>query len=183
MRRYLVLLCGATLFAVLPAVAQSSDQRDTSNQPPPRSDRSPSESSSKDTMIDLSPPMGDAKSHPNGGIADDVLEMHPYDPHRAEKDVEIGDFYFKKYNYKAAESRYREALDFKPNDAVATYKVAVSLDKQENAAEAQKFYEKYLEILPHGPYEEDCKSAIDRLKKAAAMQAKVEEPKKEKKKK
>ena len=40
----------------------------------------------------------------------DVQEFHPYDPHRASKDIEVGDFYFKKKNYGAALERYREAL-------------------------------------------------------------------------
>ncbi len=160
----------------------SSQQRDTSNQPPPRSDRSPGESSSKDNPVDLSPPMGDAKSHPNSGIADDVLEMHPYDPHKSEKNVEIGDYYFKLKNYKAAESRYREALEFKPNDAIATFKLATTLDK-EGSPEAQKYYESYLEILPHGPSADECKSALERLKNPAATQAKADGPKKDKKKK
>ena len=160
----------------------SGQQRDTSNQPPPRSDRSPGESSSKDNPVDLSAPMGDAKSHPNSGIADDVMEMHPYDPHKAEKNVEVGDYYFKLKNYKAAESRYREALQFKPNDAVATFNLATTLDKEGNP-EAQKYYASYLEILPHGPSAEASKAALERLKNPTATQAKAEDPKKEKKKK
>src|SRR5579862_4309662 len=83
---------------------------------PPRSDsvnadsldNGPGESSSKDTQIDLTPPADDAKNHPH---TSDVLRdegssgTHPWDPHRAGKDIEVGDFYFKKKNYKAAEDR------------------------------------------------------------------------------
>lgn len=166
-----------SLLIGMPAFAQN--QRDISNQAPPRS----GESSSKDNPVDLSPPMGDAKSHPNGGIADDVLEMHSYDPHRAEKDIEVGDFYFKQKNYRAAESRYRGALDYKPNDAEATFKLASTLEKEGNQLEAEKFYTSYLQILPHGPSAEECKAALDRLKTPGATQAKAEEPKKKKKKK
>src|SRR4051812_19537527 len=89
--------------------------------PPPRSDDK-AESSSKDTQIDLSPPKGDSSAHPNSaGVADDVLELHPYNPMRAMKDVEVGDYHFKRQNYGAAISRYREALEFKPHDAIATF--------------------------------------------------------------
>ncbi len=158
------------------AVAQS--KRDISNQAPPRSDRGSNESSSKDNPVDLSAPIGDAKSHPNSGIADDVLELHPYDPHRAEKDIEVGDFYFKQKNYRAAESRYREALDFKPNDAVATFKLANTLEKEGNQPEAEKFYTSYLQILPDGPSAQECKTAIARMKSPAA--AKEEDSKKKK---
>src|SRR5437879_7882499 len=77
--------------------------------------------SSKDTKNDLSPPPNDAAKHPDSSSAggDDeedvsgVMEVKKWDPHRAEKDVEVGDFYFKRKNYSAALSRYREALEYK----------------------------------------------------------------------
>jgi tetratricopeptide (TPR) repeat protein len=152
---------------------------------PPRSDRvnandlpvEPGESSSKDTLIDLSPPENDAKAHPqssevlmdegSSGNAD-VGEFHPWNPHKAAKDVEVGDFYFKRKNYHAAEDRYREALFYKDNDAVATFRLAVCLEKLDQPDEARKEYESYLRILPHGPQSEDARKAIDRLKEPAA---------------
>jgi tetratricopeptide (TPR) repeat protein len=145
---------------------------------PPRSDRvdasalEPGESSSKDSQIDLSPPADDAKAHPNGSAelvdegsgSADTREFHYWDPHKAAKDVEVGDFYFKRKNYKAAEDRYREALLYKANDAVATFRLAESLDKMEEPDEARAEYEAYLKILPNGPESEHAKKAIARLK-------------------
>lgn len=158
MKRVLLLFIAFAALATIAAAQQQSDPGD--NAPPPRSG-----SSSKDTKIDLRPPMGDAASHPNGGIADEVLELRPYDPHRAEKNIEIGDFYFKQKNYRAAESRYREALEWKPNDAIATFKLATTCEKLNELAEAKKFYESYLKILPKGPSAADSKKALDRLAK------------------
>lgn len=136
------------------------------------------ESSSKDSQIDLSPPVDDTKSHPgdSGMLKDessasgngDVNEFHPWDPHKSAKDVEVGDFYFKRKNYRAAEDRYREALAYKENDAVATFRLAVCLEKLERSDEARKEYENYLKILPHGPEAEGAHKAIDRLKGPAA---------------
>src|ERR1700760_1375022 len=76
---------------------------------PPRSDKvradelSEGESSSKDTKIDLSPPADDEKAHPQSSevVKDatsspgspDVGEFHPWNPHKAAKDIEVGDFY------------------------------------------------------------------------------------------
>jgi tetratricopeptide (TPR) repeat protein len=133
--------------------------------------RAEEESSSKDTRIDLSPPKDDAKNHPlsNPGIgntnesASDVQEMHPWDPHKAAKDLEVGDYYFKRKNYKAAIERYKHALIYKPNDAVAQFRLAESLDKTGNSDEAVEHYEEYLKILPHGPYSEDAQKALARL--------------------
>ena len=47
-----------------------------------------------------------------------ITELHSWDPHKAAKNVEVGDFYFKRKNYRAAEDRYREALRYKDNDAI-----------------------------------------------------------------
>ena len=135
--------------------------------PPPRSDSEP-ESSSKDTMIDLSPPKGDSSAHPNSGVADEVLEMHRYNPMKAMKDVEVGDYHFKRKNYPAAISRYREALEYKPHDAVATYALAQALEKSGDRDGARESYEDYLKILPNGPQAADCRKALERLDKASA---------------
>jgi tetratricopeptide (TPR) repeat protein len=167
------------LLLLLPAVAAPQDRNQNGpgpNQEPPRSapqTHSSNESSSRDNIIDLSPPENDAKAHPESGdvmedSASEVGEFRPFDPHRAQKDIEIGDFYFKRQNYRAAIDRYREALWYKPNDAIATYALAESLEKIGNVEEAQKNYEAYLKILPHGPSAADAKKAIDRLKGASS---------------
>lgn len=151
------------------------------NLAPPRSDRVDADSlpddggssSSKDTQIDLSPPRDDEKAHPksseilmddeNAPGNGDVGEMHPWDPHKSAKDVEVGDYYFKRKNYVAAESRYREALYYKDNDALATYRLAMCLEKLDRPGEARTQFENYLKILPQGPQAEDAKKEIERL--------------------
>src|SRR5438105_1656908 len=106
--------------------------------PAPSNAQRSEDSSSRSTIIDLSPPPGDAQGHPNSNISASnpdntgVNEMRLWDPHRAAKDVEVGDYYFKLKNYRAAESRYREALMYKPDDAVATYRLAQALEKNGN---------------------------------------------------
>lgn len=171
-----------------PPQSQASDSSSSQSIPksnpklaPPRSDRvdasslgdAAGESSSKDTQIDLSPPPNDAKEHPESseilkdeGFAagGDTTEFHPWDPHKAAKDIEVGDYYFKRKNYIAAESRYREALVYKDNDADATYKLAVCLEKLARLDEALGQYEGYLKILPYGPEAANAKKAVERLK-------------------
>jgi tetratricopeptide (TPR) repeat protein len=127
------------------------------SQPLPRSSN-PEESSSKDS-VPLTPPAGEGGSAP----ASDVQEFHPYNPHKADKNVEVGDFYFKRANYRAAESRYAEALDYMPNHAVATYKLAEAQDKLGKTALARANYQKYLKILPRGELAGPAKAALARL--------------------
>jgi tetratricopeptide (TPR) repeat protein len=157
---------------------------------PPRSDRVQAddlpgggESSSKDSQIDLSPPENDEKVHPKSSEAvaaaeaevlsgSGVTEFHTWDPHKAAKSVEVGDFYFKRRNYRAAEDRYREALRYKDNDAIATIRLAVCLEKLGILDDARAEYESYLKILPHGPEAGEAQKAINRLtaQNAAAKQ-------------
>ena len=176
-----------------PTSSSSSEKTPSAPAPnlePPRSDRvnadalpdTPGESSSKDTQLDLSPPPeNNATRQPaspnaaaNAGMRPDtdVDEMHPWDPHKAAKDVEVGDFYFKKKNYAGAESRYREALEYKDNDAIATFRLAVCLEKMDRLEEAREEYESYLKILPHGPLAADARKAIERLSRPSAKAAK-----------
>ncbi len=138
---------------------------------PPRTDNVPAgESSSKQTQIDVSPPANDEKSHPEAALNDTgVDEFTPYNPMKAMKDVEVGDFYFKRENYPAAISRYREALEFKPHDAEATFKLAEVLNKTGDTAGARENYEAYLKILPNGPYAKKAHEALNKLKEKTAQ--------------
>ena len=168
---------------------QNSSQKPSppKSQAPPRSDdatdypRSSEESSSRSNRVDISPPKDDAKTHPYSSSpgededeAGDVQEFHPWDPHKAAKDVEIADFYFKRKNYRAAEDRYREALLYKPNDVFAMYGLGRSLEMLGVYDEARANYEGYLKILPDGPLAPEVHKGLDRIKKQE--QAKSADP-------
>jgi len=85
---------------------------------------------------------------------------------KALKDIEVGDFYFKRKNYKAAVERYKEALYYKDGDAVASFRLAACQKNWEIRPEARKYYEQYLKILPEGPLAKDARASLDRLGKA-----------------
>jgi tetratricopeptide (TPR) repeat protein len=165
------------------APANDPAKKRVPNMEPPRSDRvqvddlgqGVGDSSSKDTQVDLTPPADDAKAHPqsSAALADaeaaslgrgGITEFHTWDPHKAAKSVEVGDFYFRRKNYRAAEDRYREALRYKDNDAVATIRLAECLEKLGISDDALAEYQSYLKILPHGPQASEAQKAIDRLK-------------------
>jgi len=140
--------------------------------------REAGESSSRDTRIDISPPKDDAKSHPysKAAVADmeaednpedsDVQEVHPWNPMKALKDVEVGDYYFKRKNYRAALDRYKEALFYKDNDAIASFRLAQCQEKMGDKSEAKKYYEQYLKILPEGEFAKEARTSLDRLEKS-----------------
>ena len=163
----------AVVFAAPYLVGQNSDK-------PTERSRESEESSSRDTRIDISPPKDDEKAHPysKAAVADleeeektdgsDVQEFHPWNPMKALKDVEVGDFYFKRKNYKAALERYKEALFYKDNDAIASLRLAECQEKLGDKAEAKKYYEQYLKILPEGEFAKEAHAGLERLEKATA---------------
>jgi tetratricopeptide (TPR) repeat protein len=165
----------------LPVDKSARPPKDNTAEPPRHDDDIAGESSSKQTQVDISPPKNDEKNHPNSYEVDtesDVEEFHPFDPHKAMKAIEVGDFYYKKENYRAAISRYQEALQWKPRDAEATYKLGEALEKSGDKAGALENYRAYLKILPHGPYAQKAQSGAERLKNAApASSAEATAPK------
>jgi tetratricopeptide (TPR) repeat protein len=156
-------------------LGQQSSSAPPPSSPPSDRDVEAEESSSHDTRIDISAPKDDAKNHPGSKDAagdlevpenidtTGVQEFHPWNPMKAMKDIEVGDFYFKKKNYKAALARYKDALYYKDGDAVASFRLAVCQDKLGDKAEARKYYEQYLKILPEGPFAKDAKSSLDKI--------------------
>jgi Flp pilus assembly protein TadD len=59
-------------------------------------------------------------------------------------------------------------LRYKDNDAVATIRLAVCLEKLGIFDDARAEYESYLKILPHGPQAGEAEKGIERLKGSAA---------------
>jgi tetratricopeptide (TPR) repeat protein len=183
-----VILLGLGMFAVA-QVEQlpQSDKGPGKSEQPPRYERAreAGESSSRDTKIDISPPKNDAKDHPNSaatvreaeGEDSESAQSYPWNPHKAAKDIEVGDFYFRLKNYRAALSRYREALRYKPDDAVANFRIGESLAKLDQPDEAALHFEKYLKILPEGPLAKDARKELEKLKTQQARSAGPDESK------
>jgi tetratricopeptide (TPR) repeat protein len=179
------LVISAALLSLLLSSTTMAQQDSGQNQPSPQSDQQKSrersaeagESSSRDTRIDVSPPKDDAKDHPNKKLVPPtslpnpedmtdmtgVQEMHPWNPYRAAKDDEVGDFYFKQGNYKGALARFQDALVYKDNDAVANFKMAECYQKLGQPEEAIPHYQAYLKILPDGPLSKQAKKALKKL--------------------
>ncbi|MGE5323475.1 MAG: tetratricopeptide repeat protein [Actinomycetota bacterium] len=139
-----------------PAAEPSASPAESRPAPPPAAE--PGYSSSKDSQIDFSagPPRS---SYP------DIAARQPvnYDPHRAQKDIEVGNYYLNRKNYRAALERFHDALHYKPNDAEATYGLAVTQEKMDLFSLAYNNYSKYLEILPEGPKARESQEGMKRM--------------------
>jgi tetratricopeptide (TPR) repeat protein len=153
---------------------QEQDQQPQPQAPDPAASEQQGESSSKDSQIDFSGASRPNLPVPSGNEPDDKA-FQPWDPHRADKDVEVGTWYLKLKNYRAALERFNDALLYKPNDAEATFGLAVTQEKLDLFTQARKNYSKYLEILPEGPRAKECHEALTRLESRATAAPGIDE--------
>jgi len=124
------------------------------------------ESSSRDTLINLD--NRPTKEEPAPAEEDESV-LKPWDPHKAAKDVEVGQWYLKLKNYRAALERFNSALSYKPDDAEAIYGLAVTQEKLDLLSLADSNYRKYLGILPNGPRSKEAEEALKRIAPNVAM--------------
>ena len=88
---------------------------------------------------------------------------YSFNPLEAERNLKVGNYYYKKGNYKAALNRYREATKWNPNYAEAYLRLAESEEKMKDNKAAHEAYAKYLELAP------DSKEAGSVRKKLAGQ--------------
>jgi tetratricopeptide (TPR) repeat protein len=111
-----------------------------------------------------SPLYSDDKQQPAEPPEEDVSSApkeYSLNPLQAEKEVRIGNYYFKKGSYKAAARRFEEATRWNPSLADAFLRMGDAQLKLKNPKEARAAYSKFLELEP------DSKSAAAVKKKLA----------------
>lgn len=82
-------------------------------------------------------------------------------PLQAEKELKIGNYYFKKGSFKAAARRYEEAVKWDPNSADGWYKLGEAQSKLGNDKAFREAWAKYLEVQPDGKYVASVKKRLN----------------------
>lgn len=71
---------------------------------------------------------------------------YAFNPIQARKEIEVGNYYFKKGSYRAAAGRFLEATRWDPNNAEAYLRMGESYEKLKDWKAMRSAYEKYLEL-------------------------------------
>jgi tetratricopeptide (TPR) repeat protein len=87
-------------------------------------------------------------------------KTYSFNPLEAEKDLKVGLYYFKKGNYKASTSRFREATLWNPTFAEAFLRLGESEEKLKDKKAADEAYSKYLALSPDGKEAEAVKKKL-----------------------
>lgn len=69
-------------------------------------------------------------------------------PLQAEKELKVGNYYYKKGSYNAAARRFEEATKWDPNSAEAFYRLAEAQMKLKNDKAARETWKQFLELEP-----------------------------------
>ncbi|MBM3775677.1 MAG: hypothetical protein FJW37_11035 [Acidobacteria bacterium] len=93
-------------------------------------------------------------------------KRYSFNPLQAQKELQIGNFYFKKGSYRAAAQRFLEATKWDASLAEAWGRLGETEEKQRNLKSARAAYAKYLELAPEGKYAAQARKRMASLEKA-----------------
>jgi tetratricopeptide (TPR) repeat protein len=88
-------------------------------------------------------------------------EEYAFNPLQAEKEMKVGEFYFKKGSFKAAAGRFLEATKWNPTLAEAYFKLGEAQEKLRDQQDARKAYAKFLELAPTDKRAEAVKKKLE----------------------
>src|SRR3989441_11637148 len=149
------------LLAVSPSHAQDPQQESSSK---------PQDSSSKPASPpDDMKPKSTAKQKKDTATKN-AADQPAWDPLRAEKDLEVGQYYMKKGDLDAAIDRFQDATVAKPGYAIPFRYLAEAQEKKGLKKQAIKSYQRYLDLYPHAEDREKIQKRIDKLRKIAEKQ-------------
>jgi tetratricopeptide (TPR) repeat protein len=86
-----------------------------------------------------------------------------WDPLRAEKDIEVGQYYMRKGDIDAAIDRFEDATEAKPGYAIPFRYLGEAQEKKGLKKQAIKSYTKYLDLYPHAEDKNKIQKRIDKL--------------------
>jgi tetratricopeptide (TPR) repeat protein len=134
--------------------------------PQARAQDPPQESSSKPA----SPPNDDMKPKSSAKQKKDTAtknapDQPAWDPLRAEKDLEVGQYYMRKGDVDAAIDRFQDATTAKPGYAVPFRFLGEAQEKKGLKKQAIKSYQRYLNLFPHAEDGDKIKKKLERLYK------------------
>jgi tetratricopeptide (TPR) repeat protein len=121
-----------------------------------------SESSSK--PADSPAPKKPDKKHKSDSATQNAPDQPTYDPLRAEKDLEVGQYYMRKGDVDAAIDRFQDATTAKPGYAIPFRFLGEAQEKRGLKKEAIKSYSRYLDLFPHATDGDKIRKKIDKLR-------------------
>lgn len=93
-----------------------------------------------------------------------TTKEYSFNPLQAEKEVRVGEYYFKKGSYRAAAQRFREATKWNQGYGEAWLRLGETAEKQKDTKTAKEAYAKYLEVAPDAKDAAEVRKKLERIK-------------------
>lgn len=160
MKVRLVLFSILATIAVVTAFAPVATSQDPQQQEPEK-------------PADEAPPPKKAPPKTNKDNATQSAPDQPtWDPLRAEKDLEVGQYYMHKGDVDAAIDRFQDATLAKPGYAVPFRYLGEAQEKKGLKKQAIKSYQRYLDLVPRADDADKIRKKIDKLYKEVEKEKK-----------
>jgi len=89
---------------------------------------------------------------------------YAFNPLQAQKEIQVGDFYFKKGKFRAAAERFREATKWNGGSTEAWLRLGEAEEKEKDPKAAREAYTKYLDLSPDAKNATEIRKKLDKLK-------------------
>src|ERR1700730_13654766 len=139
-----------------------------SSAPPLRAQDPAPESSSK--PADAPTPKKPDKKHKPDTATQNASDQPSWDPLRAEKDLEVGQYYMRKGDVDAAIDRFQDATTAKPGYAIPFRYLGEAQEKKGLKKQAIKSYQRYLDMVPHADDADKVRKRMEKLYKEVEKQ-------------
>jgi tetratricopeptide (TPR) repeat protein len=130
---------------------------------PARAQVPPQESSSKPADAPSPPPPKSPAKQNKDSATQNTPDQPVWDPLRAEKDLEVGQFYMRKGDLDAAIDRFQDATVAKPGYAIPFRFLGEAQEKKGLKKQALKSFQRYLDLYPHAEDGDKVRKKIDKL--------------------
>jgi tetratricopeptide (TPR) repeat protein len=91
-----------------------------------------------------------------------TVPEYSFNPLQAEKELKVGEFYWKKGNARAAAQRFLEATKWNPGFADAFLRLAEAREKLKDRKAAREAYRKFLDLAPDDKRAESVRKKLGR---------------------
>ena len=120
---------------------------------------------------DAPPAKQKSTTKPNKDSATQSAPDQPiWDPLRAEKDLEVGQYYLRKGDVDAAIDRFQDATTAKPGYAIPFRYLGEAQEKKGLKKQAIKSYQRYLDMVPHADDADKVRKRMEKLYKEVEKQ-------------
>ena len=110
------------------------------------------------------PPVADQEEVPKEEDESLSVKEYSFNPLQAQKEIRVGNYYFKKGSYRAAALRYREATKWNAGDSEAWLRLAEAAEKQKDDKTVKEAYGKYLDLAADAKNAPEIRKKLEKLK-------------------